>query len=171
MGENLTEIIGIVVVVLVVAGLIGYFVMRSLKGTLRLTLNSLRVSSGENFTGTVQMTCRKPVEGHRLVVTLIGKEKYRRQTDDGMKTETREFYRNHTVLEEARSYEAGFEETYSFEHEAPTGGQVGSSGSGLAGVLDLFSGRDRDLSWKLEGRLEAKGIDLSDSKRVDVNFR
>ena len=41
LGENLTTIIGIIVVVVAVAGAIGYMVMQGLKGTLRLNLDSL----------------------------------------------------------------------------------------------------------------------------------
>ena len=36
--------------------------------------------------------------------------------------------------------------------------------------VEMLTGRDRDLSWKIEGRLDAKGLDLVDSEKVTVNL-
>ena len=174
MGENQTEIVGIAVVVLVIGGLVAYYVIRGMKGNLTLTLNHRGVGSGDKFTGTVQVVCKKPVEGNRLVATLIGIERIEEKTDEGMKTRTREIYRADALLEEARSYEAGFEESYRFELVAPSADQVGVAASGLGKMVErgvgMLTGRHRDLSWKIEGRLDAKGLDLVDSEKVTVNL-
>lgn len=174
MDGNISTVVGVVVVVVALAGIIAYYVIRGLKGNLTLTLNQRGVGSGGTFTGTLHVVCKKPVEGNRLVATLIGTERIETRTDGETKTETREFYRDDVLLEEARSYDAGFEESYDFELATPSAGHVGAAGSGLGKIVEMgvemLTGRDRDLSWKIEGRLDAKGIDLTDSETVTVNL-
>ena len=174
MGENSSMIVVIAIVVVVLGGLIAFYVIRGMKGNLTLTLNQRGVGSGDNFTGTVQVVCKKPVEGNRLVATLIGTERIEKKTDEGTKTETREIYRADALLEEARSYDAGFEESYRFELVAPSANQVGVANSSLGKMVEMgvemLTGRDRDLFWKIEGRLDAKGLDLVDSEKVTVNL-
>ncbi len=174
MGENSNMIVAIAVIVVVLGGLLAYYVIRGMKGSLTLTLNHRGVGSGDKFTGTVQVVCKKPVEGNRLVATLIGTERIEEKTDEGTKTRTREIYRADALLEEARSYEAGFEESYRFELVAPSADQVGVAGSGLGKMVErgvgMLTGRDRELLWKIEGRLDAKGLDLVDSEKVTVNL-
>ncbi len=174
MGENSNMIVTIAVVVVVLGGLVAYYVIRGMKGNLTLTLNHRGVGSGDKFTGRVQVVCKKPVEGNRLVATLIGTERIEERTDEGTKTRTREIYRADALLEEARSYEAGFEESYPFELVAPSADQVGVAGSGLGKMVErgvgMLTGRERDLLWKIEGRLDAKGLDLVDSEKVTVNL-
>ena len=174
MGENSNMIVTIAVVVVVLGGLVAYYVIRGMKGNLTLTLNHRGVGSGDKFTGRVQVVCKKPVEGNRLVATLIGTERIEERTDEGTKTRTREIYRADALLEEARSYEAGFEESYRFELVAPSADQVGVAGSGLGKMVErgvgMLTGRERDLLWKIEGRLDAKGLDLVDSEKVTVNL-
>ena len=174
MGENSSMIVVIAIVVVVLGGLIAFYVIRGMKGNLTLTLNQRGVGSGDNFTGTVQVVCKKPVEGNRLVATLIGTERIEKKTDEGTKTETREIYRADALLEEARSYDAGFEESYRFELVAPSASQVGVANSSLGKMVEMgvemLTGRDRDLFWKIEGRLDAKGLDLVDSEKVTVNL-
>jgi hypothetical protein len=174
MVGNITTIAVVVGIVVVVGGIIAFYVIRGLKGNLTLTLNQRGVSSGDTFTGTIQVVCKKQVEGNRLVATLIGTEKIKEKTDEGTKTKTREIYRVDTLLEEVRSYDAGFEESYSFELAAPSASQVGAASSGLGKMvemgMEMLTGRDRDITWKIEGRLDAKGIDLVDSEKVTVNL-
>lgn len=35
--------------------------------------------------------------------------------------------------------------------------------------LELLSGRDERLEWRVEARLDASGVDLSDSTRIYLN--
>jgi hypothetical protein len=173
MGDSSTLIIGILVFV-VVGGIVAYYVIRGLKGNLTLALNQRGIGSGDKFTGTVKVVCKKPVEGNRLVATLIGTEKIVRRTDDETETEICEFYRDDAVLEGARSYEAGFEESYNFELVAPSAANAGTASSSLGKMMEvgmeMLTGRDRDVYWKIEGRLDAKGLDLVDSEKVTINL-
>jgi len=59
MGENSNMIVMIAIIVVVVGGLIAFYVIRGMKGNLTLTLNHRGLSSGDKFTGTVQVVCNR----------------------------------------------------------------------------------------------------------------
>jgi hypothetical protein len=174
MGDHASTIIAIAVISVVIIALVAFFVLRAMKGSLVLRLNEHQVAPDGAFSGTVELTCRKPIEGNRLIVTLIGRERIEEKTKEGTKTRNREFYRDEEVLESARDYEAGFEQTYEFEIAAPSAKNVQAAASPLGKMMEMgiemLTGRDRDLSWKIEGRLDAKGLDLVQSEKVRITF-
>ena len=59
MGGNSNMIVTIAVVVVVLGGLVAYYVIRGMKGNLTLTLNHRGVGSGDKFTGTLQVVCKR----------------------------------------------------------------------------------------------------------------
>ena len=158
----------IVVAAVVGVGVLGYKIMQGMKGTLRLNLTSVRACSGESFSGTVTISCKKPIEGHRLIVTLI-LFIYDMSDEDG---DWKKLHEKQIILEEARQYMTGFEQTYVFEHRVPTTTEIGKNlrqgwSRDFSGTF--ISGRDNgSLAWKIEGRLDATGVDLTDSHTVYV---
>lgn len=89
------------------------------------------------------------------------------------RTRSREIYRDERVIEEARTYPAGETKDYSFQLKAPDINNTDSLGGMLGEALDLglelLSGRDERLEWRIEARLDASGIDLADSARIYLN--
>ena len=91
------------------------------------------------------------------------------------------------MLEETRDFDAGFQQDYPFDLLAPTTGEVRSGASALqaaaakagdgalggvlkmaAGAASFFGGR---IDWHVEGRLDAKGVDLYDKEKCQVNLK
>lgn len=77
------------------------------------------------------------------------------------------------MIEDARTYPAGETKEYSFQIKAPDINDSGSMGGILGEAvelgLELLSGRDERLEWRVEARLDASGVDLSDSTRIYLN--
>ncbi|MGK7294279.1 MAG: hypothetical protein ACNS61_00455 [Candidatus Wenzhouxiangella sp. M2_3B_020] len=79
------------------------------------------------------------------------------------------------MLEESKTFPAGYAKTYTFEFQTPemnspefldtTAGQM------LSTALQFVSDRSTHFKWKVEARLDAKGVDLADSESISVNIR
>lgn len=172
-------IIGISAAVVAVAIIAGYYVMRYMRGSVKVTLSKRGFNPGEKVTGTFQMTTRKDIEGKRLYAALVGEEvtteHYRDSNGrDSTRTNTREIYRDEHIIEENVNYPAGQTIERSFEVTAPTSSGQGSLESPLGKTfqvgMELFSGSRRNLRWTVEVRLDAKGIDLTGCENVTVNL-
>ena len=89
----------IVLAVLVVGGIATFYIMRMLKGRLRIVLDKTGFAYDEPITGRITILAKKPIESTRLVVSLVAEETRRnRDRDDDEKTETREIFRNDVVI-------------------------------------------------------------------------
>lgn len=178
----------IAVLVLILGGVIAYYVARFMKGKLELTLARNTASSEQLLSGQVTLTAKKPIHG-LLKVSLVGREKRRkrRSGSDNDTTEWVEVYRYDHVLEETRDFEAGFMQSYDFDLLAPTAAEARSGGSIMravadgmgdgaistvmkvaAGAADFMQGR---IYWHVESRLDADGVDLFDKEKCTVNLR
>ena len=67
-------IIGIAIAI--VAAIVGYHVLRYMKGSLKLTIGRSTANSGELLTGTVTLEIKKATSG-LLKVSLVGHERRR----------------------------------------------------------------------------------------------
>lgn len=177
----------IAVIVLILGGVIAYYVARFMKGKLTLELSRSSASSEELISGTVSLEAKKSIHG-LLKVSLVGREKRTRRKSDGDKdTEWVEVYRYDQVLEETRDFEPGFVQNYPFDLLAPTSEEVRSgsamlkamankAGDGVmggmmkmaAGAAGTFAGR---VYWHVESRLDADGVDLFTKEKCSVNLR
>ena len=169
------------VVAVIVASIVGFFVVRSMKGKIELELAKTGFSTGETVSGSVSITTKKSLELRRLFVALIGYEVIERRESDGDKrTERDEIFREEINLEEGQQLPAGFNKSYQFEMVAPGRDTVGSAGTGggLGGLgnvsidigpLSLGNSGNRRLEWKIEARADLPGVDLAKSKTVRVN--
>lgn len=166
------------IAVLVGAAVIAFIVFRLLRfmrGSIKLSLPKTAFNPGDMITGSLELHTKKEIEGNKLVVLLIGVEESTTREKGKTKTRTRETYRDEVILEDARVYPPGHVETYDFEMPTPniktpeflnsTAGRV------LMGTLKLLGNRSTRLKWKIEARLDAKGIDLVASKAVSINIR
>jgi hypothetical protein len=166
-------LIGIViaVAVLAIAVLAGYFIARRMRGSIRMTLRGDGFSPGDRIEGNFTLETRKEIESKRLFAALIGREVRERRDGDRTRTDTHEFYRDEVTLEEDKIYQPGQTAEYSFAIDAPSGSDGAGSmlGQALDVGLEMLGGDHTEIRWTVEVRLDAKGIDLSDSRSVTVN--
>jgi hypothetical protein len=163
------------VIILVIGAIVGYYVLRMLRGSINLTLPKTTFNPGEKVTGSFELKTKKPIEGNRLFAALVGERiTERRDHDDHRRRNVDEIFRAEHVLEDARSYPAGHAQQYIFEIAAPEGGGPEVLNSGLGKALqmgaELLSSHRTRYRWRVEVRLDAKGIDLAASRRVTVNM-
>lgn len=169
--SNLVIVIVIAAVVLVLALIAAYYVMRHSRGSIKLTLPGNAYDPGTTIEGTFSMTAKKALEGKRLLVAVIGRERIEERDGNTTRTRTREIFRDERVIEEGVTYPPGHNQSYSFQLQAPGDATPGSIGGGMIGDtlelgLELLSGQDRRIEWRVEARLDASGIDLSDSQQI-----
>ncbi|KEI72459.1 hypothetical protein [Endozoicomonas elysicola] len=170
--------LGLLIAAVVAAGLVAvviYFIVRFLRGTIELSLPRSAYNPGESIIGSFKLHTKKAIQGNQLLVSLIGIEKTRRRKDDGSyETYSEEVYRDDVVVEEARAYSAGYLSNYDFEVTIP---EINDShpinpmvGQALSAVFSMLSQRSVKLDWKLEVRLDARGIDLATSRSISINM-
>lgn len=160
-----------------------YYLARFMKGSLKIELARDAASSEELFSGTVALQAKKQIHG-LLKVSLVGREQHEKaRSSKNNRKEWVEVYRYDHVLEEARTFEPGFSETYSFDLLAPTVAEVSSGAAKLqaaaassdnaglkmaAGLVGFLGGK---IHWHIESRLDAKGVDLYTKEKCEVNLR
>lgn len=177
----------IAVVAAILIGVVAYYIARFMKGSLKLELSRSSASSEDLISGRVTVEAKKPIHG-LLKVSLVGREKrQKRNSSDNNSTEWVEVYRYDHILEETRDFEAGFQQTYDFDLLAPTTPEVRSGAAALqaaaakagdgalggmmkmaAGAASFLGGR---IYWHAEARLDAKGVDLYDKEKCQVNLK
>lgn len=172
-GTMITIIIAVVVVGAVAAA-VAYYIIRFTRGSIALSLPRTAFSPGETIDGSFTLLTKKALAGNRLIVSLIGRQVTRTYEDGKTRTRSREMYRDEVLVEEARSYPAGHRQRYDFEIAVPDPGSSSfmnsQLGQALAAAMQLLSNRETRLEWKLEARLDAKGVDLADGESVRVNL-
>jgi len=162
------------IVLLVVALVAGYYIMRFMRGSMKITLVKNSFNEGEQITGSFELVTRKEINGNRLYVMLVGKEVTKERRGDKTRTHTREIYRDEVTIEEAKTFSAGETLNYDFQLATPSssGSDFVSSplGKTLKVGMELLGGRRSYLQWMMEARLDAKGVDLACRKKITVNM-
>ncbi len=178
MHGNKTLIVVAVVAGIVVIAIIAYYLARFMRGSIKLTLPRTAFNPGDVITGSFDLHAKKAIEGNKLVVRLIGTEITESREDGKTETNSREIYRSEVLIEPARSYPAGHMANYPFEIAAPTtpsmpdlpNNAVGQALKSVVGVIEAISDKSAQLKWKIEVRLDAKGIDLVTTQAVSINI-
>ena len=162
------------ILVLAVVLVAGYFIIRYMRGSIKITLAKNSFSEGEQITGSFELTTRKEIDGNRLYVMLVGKEVTKERRGDKTRTHTREIYRDEVTIEEAKTFSAGQTMNYDFQLTTPSSAGPDFLSSTLGKTLkvgmEMLGGRRRYLRWIVEVRLDAKGVDLSSRKKITVNM-
>ena len=158
---------------LVVVLLIGYHVIRFLRGRIRITLPRKAYDAGEVIEGSFTLEIKKPLEGRRLVARLIGTEHTRSSSGNSSHNRSREIHRKEVVVEKGRKYRPGEKAEYAFAIPTPSPGAPGLLDSSLAKTViaaaRVLSTRRTEVRWKVEVRLELKGVDVASSRGVTIN--
>lgn len=173
MGQNTVFIIIGIVIGGGILAAIAYHVARFMRGSIKLTLLRTAFNPGETITGSFELLTKKNIQGNKLIISLIGTQVTKTYEDGKSQTRSHEIYRNEVLLEEAKTYGAGSTETFNFEIPVP---DINSPeflnskvGQALTATLGLLTKRSSRLKWKIEARLDAKGVDLASSKSVSIN--
>lgn len=175
MPENTPLIIICTVLLLLLLAAVVYYFMRFMRGSITLTMPQTSFGPGQVVSGSFDLITKQAVQGNQLVVTLKGiKVTEYRDNDGHKKTRTDEIYRDQVVLEAARQYPAGHSVRHDFQIPTPNVQSPEFMNSGLGQTLvsafRLLSDRQTRIKWKIEARLDAKGIDLADSQTIQLNL-
>ncbi len=175
MSEN---IILLLVAVVVGGGLIAgilYFILRHMRGSIKLSLPQTAFNPGNKISGEFDLLAKKPIQGNKLIVRLIGQQVTRHHQNGKSRTRSQEIYRDEVLVEEAKDYPAGYTGKYSFEINTPNTNETEFLNSPLGQTLNaavrLLSNRNTRLQWRVEARLDAKGIDLVAAKKITLNTK
>ncbi len=170
MTDNTTLILIIAVISVVIAGVAGYYVMRFMRGSIKIFMTRTAFNLGEEITGRFELTAKKPIQGNRLTASLIASEVTRTREAGKTDTRRREIYKNETVIEGGRTYHPGFSESYEFVLPVPDLNEPNflksEFGGALKTAMDLLSDRRTTIEWEINVRLDALGVDLAASKSV-----
>ncbi len=169
MPENTVLLVIMAVVGVGVVAAIAYYVVRFMRGTITLSLPITAFNPGDTIAGSFDLNTKKAIQGNKLIVSLIGTQITKTYENGESKTRSREIYRNEILVEEAKAYSAGSVATYNFEIATPNTQSTESVGQALTAVFRLLSDRSTHLKWKVEARLDAKGVDLATAKSVTIN--
>ena len=116
MPDNTLLIVIGSVLILVLLGVVVYFVLRFLRGSIKLTMPQTSFGAGQMISGSFDLLTKKSIQGNQLVVTLRGvKITEYRDNDGDKKTRTDEIYGDQVVLEAARQYPAGHSARHDFQ--------------------------------------------------------
>jgi len=176
-GDSAILILIVVVIGGVLAAVAGYYIVRFMKGTIKVTMPRTSFQPGEAITGSFELAVKKPVEGNQLKVSLICVEQQVYYRGGKRHTRSQEIYRDEIVIEDARSYPPGHQAVHKFEIRAPEGGLSALPDAianntvvqAIGTVARAMGAGRRRLTWRVEARLDAKGVDLPGSKKVYVS--
>jgi len=155
-------------------GIAVLWVARRFKGNIKINMNRNSMIPGDKMGGDLELTIRKPIESNHLEALLIIQEKVQERRDGQNHTRTQEIYRDKVRIADGQVYKAGDHVTYPFELTVPDIGsdtQNRSSQGGIMGtVLHAIAsniGDRREYIWELEARLDAPGLDLVTTKKLN----
>lgn len=176
MSDKAILVLVIIVFGAVAVAVAAYYIARLMRGKITLFMPRTTFNPGDTITGTLDLHTKKAIEGNKLIVSLIGQQvtKTFKEGKSGGHSRTTEVYRDEVLLEEAKAYPAGSTSTHPFEISAPDMNTPeflnSAAGQALTVAFRLLSNRSTRFKWKVEGRLDAKGIDLAASKPVVINI-
>lgn len=171
--------IGLIIMVLVaIASGVGiFFYLKYRKGSVALRLTRTAFSVGETVDGVLAVTCRQDLFVDRITVSLVCIAHWKSSYYDH---EGKRKTRSHREEQLRREYElarrvsltAGSNEEYAVDLKIPRSAHSFSSSStsgGLLGNLLRQMISSRRYVWRLEARLDMKGLDLTTSKRISIH--
>ncbi|MDD2805563.1 MAG: hypothetical protein PHV33_08415 [Elusimicrobiales bacterium] len=172
MDPEMTKLLVIGAAVAAAAGVAAYFIARYLKGSITISLPRTAFNPGEQLEGACQLITRKEVRGNNLSVALVATETVRERGYNGKsRTHTHEIYRAGYILEAAKVYPPGFTANYQFKLDVPAE-QASFGGDSILGqAVGLLGSLGRRITWRVEVRLDAEGVDLASSQNISVGSR
>jgi hypothetical protein len=165
-----SNLLPIIAVGLVIAAIGTYYILRYLKGSITIFMPGTSFRPGDTVAGSFELLTRKDIRANNLTASLVATETTRRRGYNGKSTtHTEEIYRGGQTLEHAKDYPAGFTATYNFKIPVPQGRTRAASDSMLGQAMEMLGGLGRRVSWSVEVRLDAEGVDLAASQKIAVD--
>jgi len=159
----------------IICAVITYQVIKFMKGKIKISLPKTAYLSGEKITESFNLVTKKEIEGDRVFIALYGQEVTSTRHEGKTRTTSREIYRNEITLENERTFKAGENKNYDFSIDTPSKESPETINSPLGDMfktgLTVLTGRRTYLRWQLEARLDAKGVDLSDGKKLTIDIK
>jgi hypothetical protein len=160
------KLIMILVAVVIAAAVIAVSIKLQLPGT--------AYNPGEPISGSLELQAKKAIDANRLLVSIIGTEVTRTYEQGRSRTHSREIYRDEHVIDGVKQYQPGARARHEFELTAPNIGAPdfmnSAMGQALGAAMRLLANRRTELRWRIEARLDAKGIDLATSRRISISI-
>ena len=119
MPENTLSIIICAVLALLLIGAVIYFVMRFLRGSIKLTIPQSSFGAGQVISGSFDLVTKKAIQGNQLIVTLRGVKETEIRDGDKKRTRRDEIYCDQITVENAREYPGGYFAKYDFQISTP----------------------------------------------------
>lgn len=168
---------GYLILAVIGGGFLGVGVLwiaRKFKGNIEIKLKHSSMIPGDKMGGDINITFRKAMQSNSLDAVLIIQEKIQARRNGNNETRTEEIYRDTVHVADGLSYSAGERVSYPFEITVPNIGsstQAQSSMGGVTGTLlnaaASYIGDRTEYIWELEARLDAPGLDLVTSKKLN----
>ena len=103
MPDNTLLIVICTVLVLLLVGVVIYFAMRFMRGSIKLSMPQTSFGTGQMISGSFDLLTKKSIQGNQLFVTLRGiKVTEYRNNDGDKKTRSDEIYCDQVVLFEVQ---------------------------------------------------------------------
>jgi len=173
MEGNAIPIVIMAGIAVAIIAVVAFYLIRFMRGSIKLSLPRTTFNPGDTITGSFDLVIKKPIQGNKLTVSLIGVQVTRTYENGKTHTRSHEIYRKDIPVEEARAYPAGHTARHDFEIIAPNTSAPeflnSPLGQTLTAAVQLLSNRNTSLKWTVEARLDAKGVDLVSSTRVSIN--
>ncbi|MCP4375764.1 MAG: hypothetical protein GY794_06265 [bacterium] len=175
MSGNTIMVLIIVVIGGGIAAAVAYYIVRFMRGSIKLSMVRTAFNPGDTITGSFDLVTKKAIQGNKLIVSLIGVKVTKTYEGDEQRTRSQEIYRNEVVIEEARQYPGGHTAKHEFEIPTPntntSDAKNSAMGQALTSALRLLGNKQTRIKWKVEARLDAKGVDLAASKSISLNVQ
>ncbi len=173
MPDNIVLFLIVLFFAIVILSAIVYNIMRFMRGSIRLELPGTTFNPGEKVRGSFNLHTRRTIQGNKLIVNLIGEQVTETRERGESRTRSTEIYRDEKLIEDARVYPGSLNTKYVFDITLPDTHSsdflTSPVGRILSAAMRFTGNRHTYLRWKIEVRLEAKGIDLTTSKRIKFN--
>lgn len=153
----------------IIIGIGIYYLIRYMKGSLKIQLEKNSYNAGETIKGVIKLKAKKEIESQRLFTALVQYTLQRTYTSKGNRNQWRETFREEKTIENEKIYRPGFSNQYNFKiNIAFKEGANNEILKTVGNVLKTFTGTGR-TKWKIEARVDAKGVDLFTTQKVRIN--
>jgi len=165
------EYVVILWIVIIFWIIIWIFIAKKRKGQLKITVSWEKFSCGDTITWEIYLKAKKTIKWNKLTVTLAcDQTTYSYDSDGNSKTRTKRIYEENKTITEAREYPAWTEQNHTFEFKIPHKEEKQAEsvlGKALLKAAKIF-GNKWKITRKIETRLDAKWLDITGSKKINI---
>jgi hypothetical protein len=152
-------------------GAIVLYLGPKMKGSIKISLPKTAYEGSETISGSFELNCKKEIISNGLYAIAYAE---RLQKDyisgRGSSSSWVKIYENKQPVDGKKTYPAGFSRNFEFNVSLPK--SLGPQSEGVIASISkaknmIFGNKIR---WRLKIHLDAKGLDLSKTQNITVNF-